>query len=347
MPKIMQQDITPGAISLTTLANFTITTTSTFLQGNVSVTSYTLGTSTALAVSDPLQIHDGLNTSVTGWSEEQDLTIYNAACTTVMPWFDGSPGVVTPTTAVGTIVTGDLVGIYGAAAWAASGNLNVSRAIVAGFGRQRSALICTGVNNSGAVISSSELFNGSSWLSGANLNISKTGAAGTGSQNAGLVAGGNNSITVIVTELFNGASWATSGNLNITRTDITGAGSQNAALVMGGFTGAAALSSTELFNGTSWVASANSSASRYSSAGCGSQNAALVSGGASAAATETAKTELFNGSTWTISGNLTTIKQSLGGAGSQNAGLVAGGTISGPGDDQQNRTELFNGSSWS
>ncbi len=101
---IQQEDITSGSINITKVGSFSITTTVLYLQGNVSGTAYALGTSSSMSTSAPLQIKESGNASATGWAEEQDFSFYNVSYTSVIPWFDVAPGIVTPTTASATFV---------------------------------------------------------------------------------------------------------------------------------------------------------------------------------------------------------------------------------------------------
>ncbi len=335
MPKIRNADITDGSISFTKVGNLIITTTVQYLQsGNSAVTQYALGLSTAFTTSAPLQIKESGNTSTTGWSEEQDISIYGVSLTTVIPWFDGSPGAVVPTTGTGTITSGDLVGIYGAGSWSAGSNLTVSRKNAASAGSQNAAIVTGGLNQANQAEINTELFNGSTWSASGNLILSRYTAAGAGSQNSAIVAGGANAAASAVssTELFNGSTWFTSGNLNFTRTEVTGTGSQSAAIVAGGLS---ATTWTELFNGSTWSVSGNLNAARSGAASAGSQNSTVVIGGTGSES----GTALFNGSAWSASGNLTISRYYATGAGSQNAAIAAGGN---DGANTLGSTELHN-----
>ncbi len=343
MPKVRNSDILPGAISFTRVGNMVLTTTVVYLQaGNSAVTQYSLGMSTAWAPSDPLQIKESGNASTTGWAEEQDISLYNCAFTTVIPWFDGSSGVVVPTTAATTITTGDLIGIYGAGTWSASGSLIVAHNNGASAGSQNSALIVGGGDGAGTTASSTELFNGSTWSTSGDAGVLRASGAGAGSQNAAVAAAGVVSTPSANTELFNGSIWATSGSLNVARRYVEGAGSQNATVIVSGQNAAGNnISSTELFNGSTWSTSGDSSLSRYYASAIGSQNAGLITGGFQSA--PVTKTELFNGSTWSTAGDLLVSRYNSACAGSQNSGLVMGGIRSAA---SMSSAELFNGSAW-
>lgn len=336
---IQQQDITTGAISMTKVGNFTITTTVLYLQGNVSATAYSIGSSTALSTNAPLQIKESGSDS-NGWAEEQDITLYNVAFTTTIPWLDVSPGVVTPTTGTASISNGDLIGIYGSGSWATGPTLNISRGLAPVMGTQVASLL------SGNGFDVSEFLNGSAWILGPlNSGAQKNYFAGTGAQNAALVVGGetaggqNNQ-----TEVFNGAGWAASSNMIVSRTNLGAGGSFGsivATVVLGGNN---VISSSETYNGTAWSAGPSMSLVRQFCLGLGSINAGLVTGGSTAGTGAINVTELFNGTSWVVSGILASGRYAGASMGTQNAGMVNSGVTA---TLNISSTELFNGSVWS
>lgn len=244
---------------------------------------------------------------------------------------------------------GDLVGIFGAGSWSASGNTNISRESAAGGGSQNATWMAGGQNTLASGLSSTELFNGATWSLSGNLNQSRALSFGTiGSQNAGLVTGGFQSNAFTSTELFNGATWSLSGNLNLSKYNLSENGSQNAALATGGANAANGSSTiTEFFNGGTWTFVSNLNTVSGQASALGSQNATLIAGGTLSTGVTVSNTQLFNGSSWIYSGNLNISRGfGAGSHGSQNAGLVSGGGLTVV-TGTITSTELFNGSTWS
>jgi len=237
---------------------------------------------------------------------------------------------------------GDLVGIYGAGNWSASGNLDAGRSEAAGGGAQNSTVMAGGTT--GTITNKNELFNGTAWYSASSLNTARSLLAGFGSQNACLITGGNTvGGETNTTELFDGSTWTTSGNLSTSRSLMAGMGTPNAGLIAGGTSGQTRVSTTEFFNGSVWSTnSINISVAKESMASGGSQNAGLVCGGNTSSKADA--TELFNGSAWSKSSVISTARSSMGSTGAQSSTLIAGGFTT---SASTNISELFNGSSWS
>ncbi len=237
-------------------------------------------------------------------------------------------------------ITGDLVGIWGAGTWAASGALNTTVANAQGGGSSTSAWIAGGntVVTTG-LTSATQLWNGTTWTNpAAPLAATIQQGVGSGSQNAGLIAGGTTGSVVSSSSLWNGTVWTATGVLGTAKSGLAGAGTSGASFVTGGTTGTS-VSNTELFNGATWSASSgNLSVIKVFLNGTGSQNSGLIVGGS----TQTSVTELFNGSTWIISGTMSQSKQQTGTGGSVYSAIAAGGTIG----SGITTTELFNGSTW-
>ena len=282
-------------------------------------------------------------TSSQGWMRESDWQIHNQSITnaTILFYNAGANTTITPTVQNITISVGTAVGIYGAGAWGAAGNLNTSRYVAGMVGGPNSALIGGGTGTVLSALSTSELYNGSAWIFAANMNITRKVMAACGSQNAALFAGGSAGAALITrAEVFNGSSWSfTAGNLTISAGNTGGAGGAVAAIVTGGI----GLSVVQLYNGTSWTLGANLNVSRNSHVETGSQNSSMISGGVNADPLKT--TEIFNGSSWSFSGNMNITRKDHAGCGTVNAAIESGGLDSTSG--QLTSSEVYNGSSWS
>ncbi len=249
--------------------------------------------------------------------------------------------ITTGITVSSDVQEGDLIGIYGAGTWAASGNLTASKTGLSGFGSSSAGVMAGGINVT-PLFSVSELFNGVTWTASGNMSQSKFSTGSAGSQNAGLIGGGFTTALTSVSETFNGTAWSTTGNLTQSKYLVTGAGSLNAGLMLGG-NNAASVSTSELFNGATWVAGSGLTQTKQDVTAFGSQNAAAVSGGTTSGSVNFSTSELFNGSTWNTAAVISQTKSGAGGDGSQNSGLMAGGSNS----VGSSVTELFNGTTWS
>lgn len=350
MTLIRQDDLVDGNISVSRASNLfqiSVTTGYTIPANNISASQGTVfSENRGPQYTYPLWIKT-LGTGTQGWARESDWKVHNQNITTstILFYNAGANTVVTPTLQNITISVGTPVGIYGAAAWSLSGNLNTSRWATSGAGSQNATLIVGGENSSNAIQITTEIFNGSAWTYTGNLNTTREYVACFGSQNAGVAAGGHVGANALSsTELFNGSAWSLSGNMIVSKYSAASAGSQNAGLVTGGFT-SARLSSTELFNGSTWSSFGNMmNTAKIYFAGMGTPNSTLVSGGEAAGPATLNMTELFNGSAWSLSGLLNVAREQISGSGSVNAGLVSGGYN---GTTGLTTSELFNGSSWS
>lgn len=243
---------------------------------------------------------------------------------------------------------GDLVGIYGVGAFAASGAIATARAMAPALGSVQAGMVMGGVV--GAPVNSTEIFNGAVWAAGATMLVSINAEAATGSQNAALVVGGaETGLTMRSdTELFNGTSWvANGGTLALRDNFFSAVGSVQAALVAGGHsTVASPFSATSLFNGSIWTVGNGMSLSKFGAATFGAQNAAVVTAGGTLTVITT-QTEMFNGSAWSFGTYSNTPRNYTHGAGSQNAGIMAGGsTATGGTPAPMNGCEIFNGTAW-
>lgn len=233
---------------------------------------------------------------------------------------------------------GDLVGIFGAGSWNASGNISVSKYGLGSFGSQNAGVIAGGTNNDIVTFNTSEIFNGSVWTASSNINVSRFDLAGCGGQNSGLVAGGITSTATGASDNFNGSTWSVIATLNTARSSLGVSGNPSAALSTGGINGATRLNTTELYNGSTWIASNNINISRQFFPSIGAQNASVITGGITPSSLSS--TETFNGSTWNFSGNLINATDRMGGSGTLNAAIISNGNgLSAP-------SEIYNGSTW-
>lgn len=340
MSFIRQEDITDGSIALTKVTTISFTTTSVYVQGNVTSSAYQIGVSSGFAATQPLSIKE-LGTDNQGWAEEEDFTVYNVGYTTVIPWFGTAGGIVVPTTATTSVTTGDLVGIYGPGAWSSGPSAVSSRLNGNGMGSANAAIV------TGSFLTTTDLFNGSVWALGSNnQTLSRADTAGGGSQNAAWIACGDNSSWYLQTEIFNGATWALSGNATVSRQNPGSFGSQNSGLAAGGLYngGTATANTSELFNGSTWAASGLLNVTRYACASFGTQNGGMIAGGGNPVPAVFQQAESFNGSSWAVSSLIAFSRSLFAGAGSQNAGIIICGQV--PAGTQFTTTELFNGSTW-
>lgn len=248
---------------------------------------------------------------------------------------------------------GDLVGIYGAGSWSASGNLNNRRWDAGCAGSNQKSTVVAGGSTQGNFPSMAlvELFNGSAWYNGSNINTARMNLSGLGSQNAGLMAGGGTAIrgfiasTYSTTEIFDGSTWSTSGTLLQARQNAVAFGTVNAGLIAGGISFNNVYGTCESFNGATWTSINSLNAAKCDAAGIGSQNSGLLAGGVTSVGgtNKVFLTEFFNGSSWSSGCNLVNDRYASAVNGSQNAGLISGGVTFG---GATNISELFNGSAW-
>ena len=235
-------------------------------------------------------------------------------------------------------MVGDLIGIYGPGAWAATGTMTQTRYRSGAAGSQAAGLMAGGLG--GVVQGTAELFNGSTWSQTGAMTQTRDGPGGAGSANAAIMAGGSGGGASASVETFNGATWTATGSMNQTRFGPGSAGSASAGLMAGGL-GTVVQSTSEVFNGSTWTQSGVMVQSRQHPAGVGSQNAALMAGGGGGAGSSS--TELFNGTSWIQSSIMVQSRFRSAGGGSQNAAIVSGSGIGGAANSS---SELFNGSTW-
>jgi len=242
------------------------------------------------------------------------------------------------------------VGVVGAGAWAAGGDLNGGRpqAQGTGFGTQTAA-ICAG-GHTPPITLKTEQYNGTAWTelaSPSDLTYTaytrNNGAAGT--TTAGIMFGGNPGVappwTTNDTEIWDGSTWAETGDMTATHRLAAGLGTSTAAVCAGGYQNdSTTFVTTEEFNGTSWAAipGGNMNTDSYGYGSNGTQTAGMCVGGTPGLT----QTETYDGATWTALGNiLNTGRDDNVSVGSITAALCMGGN---PG--VLLKTESFNGTTW-
>lgn len=268
-------------------------------------------------------------------------TLINSLTKTVLAGHVRTISVVSVTS--GDAVFGDLVGIYGTGAFAASSNTNVSRFASFICGNAMAALIAGGETGSPdgntKVTDKVELFNGSSWTNDSNkISAVRRFCSMSGGQNGALIGTGT---ALSYSEIYNGTVWANAGNTAYTRTGPGGGGTYMATALSGSKT------TTSTFNGSVWTEnSATISIARDKVAGCGSQNSLILFGGGDGSNAKTVS-EIFNGSAWLIGSYLPKKAQAHGGSGTSSAALMSGGSTNDGGPTSRDITsQIFNGTSW-
>ena len=292
------------------------------------------------------------NTTFTGWNQISSAT----GNIQTQHYRNISITGATTTGATDSPIAGDLVGIYGAGAWAAGANFSTTRSQGFGFGNTNASVYAGGAD-SAALLSFTQLYNGATWSASGNISFSMINAQAFGSANAGVAAGGSWGTNITTTtaisnsnsETYNGATWAVGTTiLSASRAQGGGIGSQLAGVIFGGLqTTSTAISSTEYYNGSVWTLVTAPLSITRTTVGIGTQQAGLAVGGSNAAATAAfSTTEFFNGSTWFLTGNLNTSRGvGPGACGTQLSGLVFGG-VNTTGGLTTSSSELFNGSTW-
>jgi hypothetical protein len=254
---------------------------------------------------------------------------------------------VKPNIAIDTdVMNGDIVGIFGVGAWAASTALPATRAGAYMVGNSAAALVAGGYSNPGSFnpLTTSVIFNGSTWNSSGNMAFRLAEGARAGSPNAAVIAGGGNgTVSSSLSFLYDGSTWATGNPLSQTKEGPAGNGTQAAAWCAGGANAGGNVSRSEVFNGTIWsFFNAVLSATKGSCSAIGAQNAAVLAGGANTPYLNV--TEIFNGSAWSIGPNLNISRDYAAGSGTLMSGWVSAGQRSGA--TKLTSSELFNGSTW-
>jgi hypothetical protein len=235
--------------------------------------------------------------------------------------------------------------------WAAGGNLNVPRSMMASASAapQDAAMAFGGFQTSpsSTSLADTEEYNGTAWTEVNNINTARRLAVGTGSQPAALMATGQVSPgpgLVTNVELWDGTNWTETTDVNTARRNLAAFGTQTLGLIVGGLT-PSITGNTELWNGSSWTETTDLNTGRESYAGFGgSYTSGLVSGGyVSSPTPNSAITETWDGSTWTEVGDLNTGRKQHAASGqSVNSGMInTGYTTTGIAN-----CESWNGTSW-
>ena len=236
-------------------------------------------------------------------------------------------------------------------AWAAGGNLNAPRSMMASASAapQDAAMAFGGFQTSpsSTSLADTEEYNGTAWTEVNNVNTARRLAVGTGSQPAALMATGQVSPgpgLVTNVELWDGTNWTETTDVNTARRNLAAFGTQTLGLIVGGLT-PSITGNTELWNGSSWTETTDLNTGRESYAGFGgSYTSGLVSGGyVSSPNPNSAITETWDGSTWTEVGDLNTGRKQHAASGqSVNSGMInTGYTTTGIAN-----CESWNGTSW-
>ena len=225
-----------------------------------------------------------------------------------------------------------------AGVWATGGNLNTGRFYIAGAGTQTSTLAAGGESPPGAVVATTETYNGSAWTSVTSMSNPRFFTGSAGESNTSALVFGRYDPASGITESWNGSSWTEVGDMNTGRGRFGGTGTQTAALAAGGGPPNNGTNATESWNGSSWtnIASLNN-ARGYVNTG-GTYTSALTVAGLSPPGTNLGFVESWNGSAWTEVANIatTTGQRSVFGQDKDNIVAVGGDNV----------TELWNGSAW-
>lgn len=218
-------------------------------------------------------------------------------------------------------------------------------------GGNSSSAIATALSGSGAVSSTTKIFDGTSWTTGATLTTGRSrGQSGDcGSPSSMIVASGYTGPSggaTIVTNVFNGLSWETVASVGTARQVHTTCGSGSGATSVGGLNSSSStyIIQPEMYNGTSWSYIPNFTSTGFQSGTSGGNGVSdvIVMGGFYLTYLTTAK--IFNGTSWELCANINTARSELGGGGNSSHGVCFGGkNTSGA---VTSRTEEFNGSVW-
>ena len=265
LTKIPTSSITDSSVGITNLVTSGTASSSTFLKGDLSWASVSVGGKINVVASDPA-------TTVAG-----DI------------WYaDGRFKFAIDANEVG-------------GAWSTGGNVNVGRAQCGGNGALEAGLIFGG----NSYINSTEEYNGTSWTTVNNLLAGSTYTQGMGTQSAAVQVGGRLSGGASTANCYNynGTSWSATGGLSVATEKIGTAGTSTAGLSFsGGISGGSpsgVSDVTQTFDGSTWTLVNSMLVSRYGPAAYwGTQSSALCYGGNSANPSTFANTETYNGTSW-------------------------------------------------
>ena len=171
-------------------------------------------------------------------------------------------------------------------AWATTSAMNVARYSLAGCGTTTDALSFGG--HTGAIVATTEKWNGTVWATTTVLNQAKNYLAGCGTTTDALSFGGEiaGPISLATTEKWNGTAWATTSSLNQAKSQLAGCGTTTDAFSFGGYTGVV-VATTEKWNGSVWATTSSLNQAKTELAGCGTITDALSFGGNTGAAVAT------------------------------------------------------------
>ena len=188
---------------------------------------------------------------------------------------------------------------YDGSTWTTTGNMNLGRRYISGFGIQTATIAAGGFTSPPAANrNNSEEYNGSTWTTGPTISNARNGLSGTGTTSAGLIfAGSPQTLNGGFTEEWNGTAWSEQNDMNVKRSQVGRAGTQTDALVAGGNQNPPYSAATEGYDGTSWSTRPSMSTARATS-GDGTATAAIVAGGSTPAATNA--TEEYTGETFVL-----------------------------------------------
>ena len=224
-----------------------------------------------------------------------------------------------------------------AGAWATGGTMNTGRFYIAGAGTQTSTLAAGGESPPGAVVATTETYNGSAWTSVTSMSNPRFFTGSAGESNTSALVFGRYDPASGITESWDGSSWTEVGDMNTGRGRFGGTGTQTAALAAGGGPPNDGTTATESWNGSSWTSVTSLNTARgYVNTG-GTYTSALTVGGLSPPSTTLGVAESWNGSAWTEVADIATPAGIRSTFGQDNDNILAVGN---------GLTELWNGSAW-
>ena len=328
-----------GASGTIVSANLTATE----LEGNASVTLFTLPADASLSY-----IHFHITTAGTsgqvhsGIGIDTDTTKYLAAGNL------DSTGVIIVTSNFPSEILSSTVGtdvkIYGNAlgTWSAGGALPAARESGAMAG-VITASFYVGGNNAGAQDDTYE-YDGTSYSAGGLYVANTQELSATGTLTAGLAFGGAANTTT--TQEYDGTVWTAGGALNTGRELLTGAGTQTAGLSIGGNDTSTSVV-TEEYDGATWAGGGSLSGARERHGSFGTQTDALASCGLNGTAIATS--ESYNGTAWsgeTVNPQAREQTSGTGNSTGQSNGLIVAGSTDTTDANVVTSVHSYDGSAW-
>jgi hypothetical protein len=120
---------------------------------------------------------------------------------------------------------------YDGSTWTTTGNMNLGRRYISGFGIQTATIAAGGFTSPPAANrNNSEEYNGSTWTAGPTINNARNGLSGTGTTSAGLIfAGSPQTLNGGFTEEWNGTAWSEQNDMSVKRSQVgrVAGGNQN------------------------------------------------------------------------------------------------------------------------